>query len=207
MKNSICKIENINGEGTGFFCEISNKKLLITNNHVIDEKILKEYNEIIVKLYDNKKKYIVIKDYYTSKKYDTTIIEINSITNARKFNNNEIEESGVLLSDTQTSLGLYESKFEQNINYLQIDDEILDEKINLFNKSIYVIQYPKFGDEQKAAVSFGILNKIQNEYNIIHFCNTDFGSSGSPILRLSNKKIIGIHKEGDSLKKIIEEHY
>jgi len=36
MKNSICKIENKNGSGTGFFCQISNKKVLITNNHVIN---------------------------------------------------------------------------------------------------------------------------------------------------------------------------
>ena len=31
-------------------------------------------------------------------------------------------------------------------------------------------------------------------YNITHYCCTDIGSSGSPILRLSNNKIIGIHK-------------
>ena len=77
MKYSICKIENKNGNGTGFFCKILNKKLLITNNHVIDEEIIKNNNIIKVKLNDNKiKKDIVIKDYYTSEKYDTTIIEI-----------------------------------------------------------------------------------------------------------------------------------
>ena len=83
-------------------------------------------------------------------------------------------------------------------NYLEIDDDIFDENINIDNKSIYIIQYPKYGNEQKAAVSYGILNKIQNKFNIIHYCSTDHGSSGSPILGLSNKKIIGIHKEGIS---------
>jgi V8-like Glu-specific endopeptidase len=29
---------------------------------------------------------------------------------------------------------------------------------------------------------------------LIHICSTDIGSSGSPILNISNNKIIGIHK-------------
>ena len=167
MRYSICKIENKNGDGTGFFCQISNKKLLITNNHVINEEILKEKNIIKVKLNDNKiKKNIKKENYYTSIEYDTTIIEINDN--------------------------------DENINYLEIDDDIFDEIINIENKSIYIIQYPKYGNEQKAAVSYGILNKIQDKYNIIHYCSTDHGSSGSPIIRLSNKRIIGIHKESIS---------
>ena len=162
MKNSICKIENKNGDGTGFFCQILNKKLLITNNHIINEELIKNNKIIKVTLNDNKiRKDIKIKDYYTSEKYDTTIFEIE----------------------------------EGNIKYLEIDDEIFDENINIYNKSIYVIQYPKYGNEQKAAVSYGTLNEIEDEYNIIHYCSTDNGSSGSPIIKLSNKKIIGIHKE------------
>jgi len=165
MKNNICKIENKKGNGTGFFCKIFNQELLITNNHVIDEEILKNDNIIKVKLNDGKKdikKYIKIKDYYTSEEYDTTIMEIE----------------------------------DESIQYLEIDDDIFDENIKIFNESIYIIQYPKYGDEQKASVSYGILNEIQNKYNIIHYCSTDRGSSGSPILKLSNQKIIGIHKEG-----------
>jgi len=165
MRYSICKIENKNGDGTGFFCEISNKKLLITNNHIINEEIIKDKNKIKIKLNDNKiKKDLEIKDYYTSIEYDTTIIEINDN--------------------------------DENINYLEIDDDIFDENINIDNKSIYIIQYPKCGNEQKAAVSYGILNIIQDKYNILHYCSTEHGSSGSPILRLSNKKIIGIHRGG-----------
>ena len=167
MKYSICKIENKNGNGTGFFCKILNKKLLLTNNHIINEEIIKNNSIISVTLNDDKiKKDIKIKDYYTSIKYDTTIIEIN-------------------VND-------------ENINYLEIDEDIFDENINIYNKSIYIIQYPKYGYEQKGSVSYGILNKIQDEYNIIHYCSTDHGSSGSPIIKLSNKKIIGIHKEGVS---------
>ena len=35
-----------------------------------------------------------------------------------------------------------------------------------------------------------------NNYDIIHLCSTDNGSSGSPIINLENNKIIGIHKQG-----------
>ena len=121
MKESICKIQNKNCDGTGFFCKILNKKLLITNNHIINEEIIKNKKIINVKLNDNEiMKDIKIKDYYTSIKYDATIIEI------------EVND--------------------ENINYLEIDDEIFDENIDLDNKSIYIIQYPKYGDEQKGAV-------------------------------------------------------
>ena len=165
MKNSICKIENKNGNGTGFFCKVLNNKLLITNNHVINEDIIKDSNLIKVKLNDNKiKKDIEIKNYYMSIEYDSTIIEINDN--------------------------------DENINYLEIDDDMLDdENIKIYNESVYIIQYPKYGNEQKGAVSYGVLNEIQNKYNMIYYCSTDHGSSGSPILKLSNKEIIGIHKE------------
>ena len=166
MKYSICKIENKNGKGTGFFCKILNNKLLITNNHVINKEIINDNNLIKVKLNDNKiKKDIKIKNYYMSIEYDTTIIEI--------------------------------SDSDENINYLEIDDDILDDE-NIYNENIYIIQYPKYGNEQKGAVSYGILNELENKYNITYYCSTDHGSSGSPILKLSNKKIIGIHKEAVS---------
>ena len=136
MKHSICKIQNKNGNGTGFFCKILDKKLLITNNHVINEEIIKNKKIIKVKLNNNKiKKDIKIKDYYTSIKYDTTIIEIEE---------------------------------EENINYLEIDDEIFDDNIDMYNKSMYIIQYPKYGYELKEAVSYDILNGIKDEYNIFH---------------------------------------
>lgn len=54
---------------------------------------------------------------------------------------------------------------------------------------MYIIQYP----EGNAAVSYGLLNKI-DKYEIQHLCSTKNGSSGSPILYLKTKKVIGIHK-------------
>ena len=43
--------------------------------------------------------------------------------------------------------------------------------------------------------SQGILNNI-NENKIIHKCNLDTGSSGSPILFVKNHKVIGVHYGG-----------
>ena len=48
MKECICKINNKKGKGTRFLCIYNNIKLLITNNHVIEEEIIKENDIIIV---------------------------------------------------------------------------------------------------------------------------------------------------------------
>ena len=171
LKNCICKIENKNGKGTGFFCNIpynNNKlKVLITNNHIINEEILANNKIIKVSINDDKeKKTIELKNrkVYSNKIYDTTIIEINP-------------------------------KLDKISNFLELDENIFEENIELYNRSIYILQYPKSLNEQKAAVSYGIINNIQEKYNIIHYCSTDNGSSGSPIMNLSNNKVIGIHKE------------
>ena len=175
MENYICKIENKNGNGTGFFCYKSNNNkllpILIINNHVINQEILNKNNyKIIISFNKGKKKIkkqIKLNDngkIYTNEKYDTTIIEIIK-------EKDEIE------------------------NFLELDDNIFNEYINVYNKSIYVIQYPRIGYCQEASFSYGILKNIQDEYNIIHYCSTQYGSSGSPILNLENNKVIGIHKE------------
>ena len=170
LKTCICKIENKDGNGTGFFCSIpyknKNIKALITNNHVINQDFINENKEIGISLNDDKEfKTIELKNkkIYTSVEYDTTIIEI---------------------------------KQKENINnYLELDKKLIEHNINLNNKSIYILQYPKYLDGQKASVSYGIIKNIQDEYNIIYYCCTESGSSGSPILDLLNNKIIGIHKE------------
>ena len=173
MENHICKIENKNGNGPGFFCYIPNNNkllpVLITNNHVINQDTINK-NKILISFNKDKKliqKQIQLNEkrkIYTNKQYDTTIIEI-------------IKEK------------------DEIDNFLELDDNILNEYINVYNKSIYVIQYPKIGYYQEASVSYGILKDIQDDYNIIHYCSTQHGSSGSPILNLENNKVIGIHKE------------
>ena len=49
----ICKIIGKTKTGSGFFCEIPEKniKLLITNNHILDELYLEEKNKISYMIY------------------------------------------------------------------------------------------------------------------------------------------------------------
>jgi len=202
MKNSVCKIENKNGNGTGFFCKIYNLKLLITNNHIIDDEIIKENNSIRVRLFNNKiKKDIKIKYFYTSKLYDTTIIEIADIisvkNNKEEIISNDLQSDDIILEeDSINCLKKEEDKFDEDIIFLEIDDEIFLDKVDMPNKSLYIIQYPKSINEYEVVVSYGIFKEINKKYDIHYYCNTDKGSSGSPIINLSTQKIIGIHKEG-----------
>ena len=176
MENCICKIKIGNEQGTGFFCEVNldntNLKLLITNNHIIDEKLIKSNNTKIALVFDgiNKSQIIDIKNrkYYSDNVIDITIIEL---------------------------------KYEDNIeNYLELDkltinnikNNINDEESNKIYEGdqIYLIQYP----EGNLSVSYGLLKYINKQKNIFfHSCNTEQGSSGSPIINIKNNKIIGIH--------------
>ena len=120
MEKKVCKICIGNGiKGTGFFCKIpypdDNNLLsvLITNNHIINEKILEDKNKIIIISINNDNEYREIKlenrIKYTNKEYDITIIEI---------------------------------KKEDNINnYLYLDKNINNNKIYI-GESIYILQYP-----------------------------------------------------------------
>ena len=88
-----------------------------------------------------------------------------------------------------------------NFNFLELDDNFDKEKqfLNiLYEKTpLYILHYKK-GKEVYS--SFGILKEIE-ENEIYHCCYTDHGSSGSPILSLETKKVIGIHKSAEKGKK------
>ena len=60
-------------------------------------------------------------------------------------------------------------------------------------ETIYILQYP----EGKLSVSYGLVDKISDikNYHFSHLCSTKEGSSGSPILNVSNNKVFGIHKQ------------
>ena len=178
MENNICKIKVDQEQGTAFFCKIpfpdTNNLLpvFITNNHIINKNTLyKENQNIPIKTKsENNTKKICLNNRmkYTNEKYDITIIE---------------------LKDT-----------DEIKHYLELDDIIIKNIMNNQNNNIeyldetmYIIQYPK----GKLSVSYGILNNIYEDegYNFNHKCETEPGSSGSPILNMNNK-LIGIHKEG-----------
>jgi len=176
MEKKICKIKIGNNQGTGFFCKIPfpDKEhyltALITSNHIINEKTLKEEDKIIlVKIKEEIEKNVINLNNrmkYTNEEYDITIIEI---------------------------------KKEDNIDYfLEIDEIIMNDLINNKNKNedfkdktLYVMQYPK----GKLSVSYGIFENIyeNKKYLFRYQCTTYEGSSGSPILNADSNKVVGIH--------------
>ena len=69
---------------------------------------------------------------------------------------------------------------------------MLKEKVFIF------LKYPKYTDIQKASVAYCVLSIIKSDKSDFqHYCCTDHGSSGSPILLLSSSKVIGIHKQAE----------
>ena len=191
MKESICKIKcKDGGNATGFFCIIPHPTkfnqlpVLMTNYHVINE----EYKKIIFTLNNDKFTYEIIlnntRKIYYSHDYDISIIEIK------------------------------ESDKLQKISYLELDDNIFKDNPNdiYMNTSIYLIGYPKGGISKYSMGIFKLLE--EDDFTIRHLCQSDPGSSGCPIIKLNNNRVIGIHKGAHSksnfnlgtfIKKPIEE--
>ena len=92
-------------------------------------------------------------------------------------------------------IGLNEKDNLKNINYLEIDDYLLDDNSELVyeDKSIYILHYP-MGKEITVSYGYGITKKKEKIFDIIHYCYTIQCSSGSPIFNLATNKLIGIHK-------------
>ena len=175
MENCICKIVNDDGrKGTGFFCRIpfpdekSSLNALITNNHILNENDIE--NGRIIKLIMYNKKQNIQKEI--------------KIDNSRKKFTIDNEDEGLDI----TIIEIKPNKDKIN-DFLEIDDKILE--YECIKKSIYILHYPK----DKLLVSYGLMKNLEGK-KINHYCNTEKGSSGSPILSLNNFKVIGVHYGG-----------
>jgi len=163
----ICKI-NGSKIGTGFFCKVvyQNKLIpvLITNYHVIDDNFIESKDNIKI---------------YINEKYK--IIKINKNNIIYLSRNNEYDIIIIRLEEDDIE------------NYLEIDENIFSQNSELTYKDepIYILHHPK---ADKAKISYGNGIEKINEYDIKHLCNTEEGSSGSPILSAMTNKIIGLHK-------------
>ena len=175
MEKCICKIcRNDGNKGTGFFCNIN---------------------------YENKYIPVMITNYHViNNKYIKENEKIVITINDDKENKTIELKNRIIYKNKEYDIIIIEIKENDGINnYMNIDKRYLNNNINIiYDKSIYIIQYPL---GKKVGVSYGIINKI-NEYNIEYFCNTDSGSSGSPIINIINNEIIGIHKEGIKKRKV-----
>ena len=173
MNKSICKILGKEKNGTGFFCQldINNEKIpvLITNFHIIDNKFIDSSNKI------------------KFQKVNDKVPKIINLNKNKKIYSSSNEEYDIMI------IKLDKEDEIEDIQYLEIDDSLLLDKSERVyeDKSLYILHFP-FGDELR--VSYGKGSTKENDFNIIHKCETNKGSSGSPIFNLSTNKVIGIHK-------------
>ena len=179
MKNCVCKIHIGGTKGTGFFTKIPYKNdlltVLITNNHVLGEENLKDGKIINISL-NNEETYKNIKIDSNRKRYTNEILDISII----EIKGNLDNINDFLILDNQILDKYNLGPEEDTINCLS---EIYE------NESIYLLNYI---DGREIFTSYGLLHSI-TESIINHKCNTDTGSSGSPILLLKSNKVIGIH--------------
>jgi len=171
-EKSICKINMVgNSYGTGFFCKIPYPdeehilKVLITNNHVLNEDYLQSAlkikleinNEIVFLPLDIKRKI------WTNKDIDYTIIEILRRDNIENF----------LIIDENINRKNYQNKEYKNASIL----------------------LPTFMKNGEIETDKGNITSVQeNSHFFIHNCNTDEGSSGGPVILIDNFSVIGMHK-------------
>ena len=166
--NCICRI-NGNLPGTGFFCKIKFEgkltPVLITNYHVVNDDFMNQ----------KKKLTFYIKDVLHS-------INIDKDRKIYSSNSNKYDMMIIRLKEGEVN------------DYLEIDENIFDKSVDDYeNENIYILHHPNV---EKAKISFGSgIEKVNdNDYDIKHFCHTEPGSSGGPILSKITNKVIGIHK-------------
>jgi ubiquitin C-terminal hydrolase len=195
MEKNICKIRCKYGDyGTGFLSLIpfpDKSKLLpvlITNNHILEKNDITPGKIIEFTVNNDNSFYRII------------------IDKSRKTYTSEFFD--IIFIEIKSNDGLPINLF------LEIDDMInnVDPNEAYKGKAVYILHYP-YGT--KVEYSFGKIENIEN--NIIrHLCQTEKGSSGSPILNLFNYKVMGIHvgyTEGENwnlglfIKEPIKEFY
>ena len=175
MKHCICRIKNGDKIYNGFFCNIEQNKEnkirgLFTSYDIINDKDIKEKKNLEL-FFNNNKEYKLIK-----------------LDNNRK-----------IYSDKNLGIRIFIIQNNDNINndknYLDLDDGLFKKNISYNNKSIYIIQNQK---GNKASVTFGNIREI-NDSKISHICKVLNNSEDSPILNLSNNKVIGIQNNNGGL--------
>ena len=151
MEGSICKIK---GKliGTEFFCHIKYEfkdiPCLMTNFHVLDKQYIKNNNKIEISMNDN-----AINE-------EITINEQDIIYQSKK---DEFDLIIIKLKEEQ--------EYMKNINYLELDENLLHINSKKGYESIYILHYP---NAQNASVSYGngITFDEENKYDTQHKCNT-----------------------------------
>ena len=178
MEKFICKIKcDKGGFGTGFFCNIplnwnNSIKVIMTNNHVLNEDDIKIDKIIKFSINNEKENYEIrideSREKYTNEKYDITIIEIK-------------EEDNLDIN-----------------SFFEIDKKIFIENNNknLKNKQINLLHYGGGKMKFSPGKIINIYENYEENYTLDHNCDSEKGSSGGPLINSDTFLVIGIHKGG-----------
>lgn len=170
--NCICKIKFGIKEGTGFFLKLKDMNFLISNEHVIEQMYVNDKSELHI----------------FSEKGKHYIINSNGYSKLIKCFPAPIDMTVIPLLDNDL-------KIINDIEFLDMDFSISNGRgINQYlGEDVYCLQHPKGNPTN---IAMGKITRIINNFEFEHSVDTDFGSSGSPIILCSNNKVIGIHKGG-----------
>ena len=181
IDNNICKIiSNQKEKGYGFLCKIPKLeiKLLITNSKIIGKEDIKN-NLKNIELKQNKNPSLFLdntNNYIINEDFDISIIEI-------KNNNSNLND----------------------YNYIEIDENILNNNYNYINEYIFILNYSFFN--AKYIIEKIKTNEEKNGINNYNFYNKNKTNTFLLILCQSNYKIMGIHNDGVYLKTILKDIY
>ena len=159
-----------------------------------------------IRIENNNIPIMIINKIYDLDKFSNKILNININNNKKK-----IELGNVIVKNKEYDIMLIEVKENEkdNIYFTEIDDKLYLEnpERNYYNESIYILHYDKLND---ISVSYNLINDINNS-KLIYTRNINSYSKGSPIMNLSNNKLIGIHEqrknynEGIFIKSLIDD--
>ena len=175
MSKGVCKIiyKRYNKKATGFFLnDFSNGNKLLITNYHVISRDIIDSNDLIEIEIFDGKEYRLRLEQRHFKFFEKPDITVIQINDF-----NEICSSVKFL--------------EIDLNYKRSYDFYL-------NKDVFILGYP-FGNNIE--YSPGKITSVSN-YKLYHNCDTNFGSSGSPIILISNSLVVGIHKAGDEKKEI-----
>ena len=176
----ICKIilgleKDNKAFGTGFFMYIFKEgkkhECLVTNYHVINENLVNSKSIIEIQINNNIHR-IKLDD---SNRYIKCFKKPIDITIIQIINSD---------------------KFKKDIDFLYYDLNYDFGYKQYLNMDIFSIQHPLGGEAEYAC---GKIIKIFNNFEFEHTVDTDHGSSGSPIILNESLKVIGIHKQSNTL--------
>ncbi len=161
-------------------CKIKNQELkyLLTCNHVISQKEIDEQEEILIfygKINQEIKKNIILNK---NERFTKTFEDSIDITIIEILRKDSFLEDKFLFPDLNYKNGFYFYK----------------------NKDFFLAGYPEYFNEERAVCS-GKIKGIKI-YSFFHSMETEYESSGSPIILKDNICIIGIHTSGVNNKKI-----